>query len=203
VKALMTSVAIQKLEQVSDGDLALAMARGSQEALAEAYRRHSGAVRAIARRAGARADLAEEAVQDVFLTLWMSPERFHPDRGSLRSFLQVQAHRRAIDIGRSEAARHRRECQDAQRDRPVSDDVERQVLDAAIAGQVHDAMAGLHPRERQALELAYLRGHSYRQVATLLGQPEGTVKNRIRAGLRRLRTLLPQADSPFSELPLA
>jgi RNA polymerase sigma-70 factor (ECF subfamily) len=199
----MTAAAILELEKASDTDLASAMADGSQEALEEAYHRHGGPVRAIARRAGTPADLAEEAVQDVFLGLWVSPERFDPDRGSLRSFLGVQAHRRAIDIGRSEAARHRRERRDARRERRISDDVERQVLAAATAGEVHAAMADLHPRERQALELAYLRGHSYRQVATLLGQPEGTVKNRIRAGLRHLRTLLPQAGSPFSELPLA
>jgi len=199
----MTPVAMLELERAGDADLAQAMAGGSQEALSEVHRRHSGAVRAIARRAGVAADLAEEAVQDVFLALWVSPGRFDPARGNLRSYLQVQAYRRAIDIGRSEAARRRRERQDAHRDRRVSDDVERQVLDAASAGQVHAAMADLHPRQRQALELAYLEGHSYRQVATLLGQPEGTVKNRIRAGLRRLRTLLPQADSPFSELPLA
>jgi RNA polymerase sigma-70 factor (ECF subfamily) len=200
---LMTPVAILELEQTSDAELAQAMAGGSQEALAEAYRRHSGALRAIARRAGAGADLAEEAVQDVFLALWVTPERFDPSRGSLRSYLQVQAYRRAIDIGRSEASRHRRERQYAQRKRYVSDDVERQVIDTAMARQVRAAMADLHPRERQALELAFLGGHSYRQVATLLGQPEGTVKNRIRAGLRRLRTLLPQAGSPFFELPLA
>jgi RNA polymerase sigma-70 factor (ECF subfamily) len=199
----MTPVAALELEQANDAELALALVNGNQEALTEAYNRHSGATRAIARRAAISADLAEEAVQDVFLALWVSPHRFDPSRGSLRSYLQVQAYRRAIDIARSEASRHRRERHQSQRDRRLSDDVERQVLDAALARQVHAAMADLHPRERQALELAYLGGHSYRQVATLLGQPEGTVKNRIRAGLRRLRTLLPQAGSPFSQLPLA
>jgi len=196
-------VASHELEAASDAELAVAVAGGSQEALAEAHHRHAGAARAMARRACARTDLADEAVQDAFLALWLSPERFDADRGSMQSYLQVQAYRRAIDIGRSEAARHRRERRDAHRERRVSDDVERQVVDAAVAGEVHAALADLHPRERQALELAYLRGHSYRQVARILGQPEGTVKNRIRAGLRRLRTLLPQAGSPLSELPLA
>jgi RNA polymerase sigma-70 factor (ECF subfamily) len=199
----MTPVAALELEQANDADLALALADGSHEALAEAYNRHSGAMRTIARRAVVSADLADEAVQDVFLALWVSPHRFDPDRGALRSYLQVQAYRRAIDISRSEASRHRRERHHSQRDRRLSDDVERQFLDTALARQVQVAMSDLHPHERQALELAFLGGHSYRQVATLLGQPEGTVKNRIRAGLRRLRTLLPQAGSPFSELPLA
>jgi RNA polymerase sigma-70 factor (ECF subfamily) len=189
----MTPVASLELQQVADAPLARAIADGSQDALGEVHERHSGAMRAVARRAVFSADLAEEAVQDVFLSLWNSPERFDPGRGSLRSWLQVQAYRRAIDIARSEAARHRRERRQSARDRRPPDDVERHVLDAAAARQVRRALAGLHPRERQALELAYLKGHSYRQVARLLGQPEGTVKNRIRAGLRRLRARLSRA----------
>ncbi|MGH9038894.1 MAG: RNA polymerase sigma factor [Acidimicrobiia bacterium] len=168
----------------------MAIADGSQEALSEAHSRHSPAMRAIARRAVVSADLAEDAVQDAFITLWRSPRRFDPTRGSLRTWLQMQAYRRAIDISRSETSRHRRERHEAHRDPRPPDDVERTVLKGATAREVRHALAGLHPRERQVLELAYLRGHSYRQVATLLGQPEGTVKNRIRAGLRRLRTAL-------------
>jgi RNA polymerase sigma-70 factor (ECF subfamily) len=189
----MTPVASLDTHQADDARLARDIAGGSQEALSEAHERHAGPMRAVARRAVFSADLAEEAVQDVFLSLWVSPERFKPHRGSLRSWLQVQAYRRAIDIARSEFARHRRERRQSARDRRPPDDVERQVLDAATARQVHRALAGLHPRERQALELAYLKGHSYRQVARLLGQPEGTVKNRIRAGLRRLRARLSRA----------
>ena len=189
----MTSVAPTiELAHADDAGLARAIGDGSQEALSEAYSRHAGAMQATARRAVVSGDLAQEAFQDVFLALWVSPERFDAERGSLRSYLLVQAYRRAIDISRSESARHRRELHQSLRERRIPDDVEGHVIEAATARQVHVAMAGLHPRERQALELAYLRGHSYRQVAALLGQPEGTVKNRIRAGLRRLRTLLPQ-----------
>jgi RNA polymerase sigma-70 factor, ECF subfamily len=199
----MTPVASLELQQAADSCLAGAIADGSQEALGAAHERHAGAMRSVARRAVYSADLAEEAVQDVFLGLWGAPERFDPQRGSLRSWLLVQAYRRAIDIARSEYSRHRRERHQSARDLRLPDDVEHQVLDAAGARSVRRAMADLHPRERQALELAYLKGHSYRQVAALLGQPEGTVKNRIRAGLRRLRTLLPQMGDPLTELPLA
>ena len=199
----MTPVASLELQHAADARLAGAIADGSQEALGEVHERHAGAMRAVARRAVYSADLAEEAVQDVFLGLWISPQRFNPGRGSLRSWLLVQAYRRAIDIARSESSRHRRERHQSARDRRRSDDVERQVLEAEAARSVRRAMARLHPRERQALELAYLKGHSYRQVAALLGPPEGTVKNRIRAGLRRLRTMLPQVGDPLTELPLA
>ena len=187
---MTTPVAQLELQHAGDARLARAIADGSQEALGEAHQRHSGAMRAVARRAVCSGDLADEAVQDVFLGLWRAPERFDPRRGSLRSWLQVQAHRRAIDIARSESSRRRRERHQSARERRVLDDVEGKVLESATARSVRRALARLHPRERQALELAYLKGHSYRQVAALLGQPEGTVKNRIRTGLRRLRALL-------------
>ncbi len=67
------------------------------------------------------------------------------------------------------------------------------VLDLTVAEQVKDVVAGLPSEERKAIELAYFRGHTYRQVAVMLDQPEGTVKSRIRSGLRRLREDLAEA----------
>jgi RNA polymerase sigma-70 factor (ECF subfamily) len=67
------------------------------------------------------------------------------------------------------------------------------VWDLTVADHVKDALSGLPVEERRAIELAYFGGHTYREVATLLDQPEGTVKSRIRAGLKRMRSAL--ADS--------
>jgi RNA polymerase sigma-70 factor, ECF subfamily len=201
---LSTSVADLELWRASDADLVGAIARGNDSALDEAYRRHAGATRAIARRPLASADLAEEAVQDVFLQLWASPGRFDPNRGSLRSYLQVQAYRRAIDLSRAEASRRRREEQDVDRSAAREPGPEEEFIDLAAARQVRRAVADLAPQERQAIELAYFAGHSYRQVAVLLGQPEGTVKNRIRAGMRRLRNMLPATPpGTMAEIPFA
>ncbi len=187
-----TAALVRDLRSVSDADLVMSMCGGDEEAFDEAYRRHAAFVRSIARRPLPSADLAEEAVQDVFLQLWSAPDRFDPGRGSLRSYLQVQAQRRAIDVRRSEASRRRREEQDAQRV-PAQGlpGVEEEVMELAVALQVRGAVSDLARDERQAIELAYFGGHSYRQVAALLGQPEGTVKNRIRAGMRCLRAALP------------
>jgi RNA polymerase sigma-70 factor, ECF subfamily len=199
-------VADRDLLHASDADLVDAIADGNDAALHEVYRRHAGVVRGVARRPLVSADLAEEAVQDAFLQLWTCPERFDADRGSLRSYLQVQAYRRAVDLSRAETARRCREQQDAHRSPPRTLGPEDEVIDLAAARQVRRAVAGLAPQERQAIELAYFAGHSYRQVAALLGQPEGTVKNRIRAGLRRLRSLLPAMTAPagaMSEIPFA
>ena len=201
---MSTSVADLEFWRATDADLVGAIARGHDGALDEVYRRHAAVTRAIARRPLAGADLAEEAVQDVFLQLWASPERFDPNRGSLRSYLQVQAYRRAIDLSRAEASRRRREEQDADRSAAPVSGPEEEFIDLAAARQVRRAVADLAPQERQAIELAYFAGHSYRQVAVLLGQPEGTVKNRIRAGMRRLRNMLPATPpGAMAEIPFA
>lgn len=181
-----------KLETASDAALVVGIARMHEPALAEAYRRHGGAVLALARRVLGSADLAEEVAQEVFVGLWDSPERFDPGRGALRTYLLTKAHGRAVDILRSESARRDREERTAARAVESGYDIEHQAWDLAIAEQVKAAVTSLPADERTAIEMAYFDGHTYREVAVLLGQPEGTVKSRIRAGLRRLRTALAQ-----------
>ncbi|MEZ5247788.1 MAG: sigma-70 family RNA polymerase sigma factor [Ilumatobacteraceae bacterium] len=178
------------MTHVSDAGLVLALARYRHEALAEVYRRHAGAVFGLAKRLLGDQARAEEVVQEVFLRLWNHPERFDPERGSLRSFLLAQAHSRSVDVLRSEAARRRREERDAQHHAESGYDLDRQVWDLALAEHVRTAMEKLHPGERAAVELAYFGGRTYREVAAELGEPEGTVKSRIRNGLKRLRAEL-------------
>lgn len=185
-------VRVRSLCDSSDAALVVSVGRWSEDALAELFRRHGGAVLSLARRvlSGDRAG-AEEVTQEVFLKLWQQPERFDSQRGSLRSYLLTQAHTRAVDRLRSESARRRRETADAtSRAQEPVDDLERQVADLAIAEHVRSAMEQLPDAERQAIVLAYFGGHTYREVAELLDQPEGTVKSRIRTGLRRLKEAL-------------
>jgi len=177
----------------SDASLVVSIGRYKQGALAEAYRRHAGAVFGLAKRLLNDHALAEEVVQEVFLRLWNNPDRFDPDRGSLRSFLLAHSHGRAVDALRSNAARRRREDRDAHRTADAGYDLDREVWDMALASQVREALEGLQDQERAAIELAYFGGLTYREVAEQLGEAEGTVKSRIRVGLKRLRTDLQAA----------
>jgi RNA polymerase sigma-70 factor (ECF subfamily) len=178
------------LARVGDAGLVFAVARYDQHALAEAYRRHAGAVHGLARRLLAEDSLAEEVVQEVFLRLWNQPDRFDPDRGSLRSYLLAQAHGRSVDLIRSETARRAREERDAHRTAESGYDLEREVWDLEVSDRITNALGGLKEGERSAIVLAYFGGYTYREVATILEEPEGTVKSRIRAGLARLRGVL-------------
>ena len=176
---------ISDLSTASDASLAMAVARWQEEALAEIYRRHAGAVFGLAKRLIFDAVLAEEVTQEVFVRLWREPERFDPTRGSLRTFLLSVTHGRAIDILRSETSRRARE----ERSRSVAEagyDLEQEVFDLTTAERVRKAVAKLPGVERKAIELAYFGGHSYREVAAIENEPEGTIKSRIRSGLRRM-----------------
>jgi RNA polymerase sigma-70 factor (ECF subfamily) len=187
---LRTSVVRDDLTTASDASLVVAIGRYKQAALAEAYRRHAGAVYGLAKRLLLDHAQAEEIVQEVFLRLWNEPDRFDPDRGSLRSFLLAHTHGRSVDSLRSNTSRRRREDRDAHQTADAGYDLDREVWDLTLASQVREALADLQDGERAAIEMAYFGGLTYREVAEQLGEAEGTVKSRIRVGLKRLRTNL-------------
>jgi RNA polymerase sigma-70 factor, ECF subfamily len=180
-------------DDASDAQLVTSIARYSEVALAEVYRRHGGAVYGLARRVLNNPTEAEDVTQEVFLRLWNEPDRYDPARGSLRSFLLALAHGRAVDSVRSSSSRRLREARDAMRTAEGAYDLQHEVWDLAVADQVAQAMGELPEEERRVIELAYFAGRTYREVATMLDQPEGTVKSRIRNGMRRMRTVLTEA----------
>jgi RNA polymerase sigma-70 factor (ECF subfamily) len=183
-----------ELTEASDASLVLAISRYRQDALAEVYRRHGGAVLALATRLldgrEGRRGTAQDVVQEVFLRLWNSPEKYDPERAPLRSYLLSQCHGRAVDLLRSEGARRAREDRTARERAAAGYDVDHELEDLALAEHVRQALRALPDAERQVIGLAYFGGHTYRQVAELLEEPEGTVKSRMRSGLRRLRSEL-------------
>lgn len=182
-------MAAEHVSSVDDSALVAAVQARSQVALAEAYRRHGGVVWALASRVCRDHHLAEDVAQTVFVDLWSRPDRFDPSRGSLRSWLLTQAHARAVDLVRSEEARRRRQEREATRS-DAAVELDTTIYVEELADEVRRAVDTLPPAERDPILLAYFGGRTYREAAELLGQPEGTVKSRIRAGLRSLRTAL-------------
>jgi RNA polymerase sigma-70 factor (ECF subfamily) len=160
---------------------------GDERALATIYQRHAASVLGLARQILGDTARAEEIAQTVFLRIWEQPDRFDPARGSLRSFLLTITHTRAIDLIRSDRARTRREESDHRRGEPLARAFEADEWLGALQAHVREALVQLPDPERLPLVAAYYGGYTYQQVAEMLGQPEGTVKSRIRSGLRRLR----------------
>lgn len=174
------------LGQTSDWTIRARLLSGDQTVLGEIYRIHSGAVFSLAGRVTNNRVLAEDVTQEVFLRLWNHPDRFDPARGSLRTFLLSQTHGRSVDLIRSESARRIREDNETRLADEAGPTIEEEVLSLQTAEAVRKALKLLDPGERSAIEMAYFGGRSYREVATILDQPEGTVKSRIRSGLKKL-----------------
>jgi len=183
----------------SDLDLVACLSNESGDAYAELYRRHSASVAAVARMILANDERCQDVVAEVFVGLWFHPEKFEPARGSLLAFLRMRARGRSIDIIRTEAARRRREDTQRYANDDYNPDSDVVMIGAESALVVRDALALLPANQREPIYLAFFSGLTYQEVARSLRLPEGTVKGRIRAGMRRLQgndqlMLLRQAD---------
>ncbi|MGH9027470.1 MAG: sigma-70 family RNA polymerase sigma factor [Acidimicrobiia bacterium] len=172
-----------------DVTLAARLVTGDQNALGDAYDQYSSFVFGLARRVTADPRAAEDVTQEVFVALWERPQAYDPTRGSLRTWLATLAHRRAVDVVRREEARRRRTEREAARPTSVPN-VEESALALVAAEHVRAAVEALPPDQRRAIELAYFGGKTYREVAEVLGIPEGTAKSRLRLGLRRIADTL-------------
>jgi RNA polymerase sigma factor (sigma-70 family) len=166
------------------------LSRRDESALADLYDRYAGFVYALALRTLSDRQAAEDVTQDVFVSLWEHPDRIVPGRGSLRGFLGTVTHRRAVDIIRREEARKRREEKVGADGDSALPDTADAVIRSDTSGKVRTALDSLPEAQRRALELAYFHGHTYRQVAVVLGIPEGTAKSRMRLALARIAEIL-------------
>ena len=144
-----------------------------------------GIIRAVLRDQGQ----SEEVTQDVLTEIWRTAARFDPGRGSAMAWVSTIAHRRAIDRVRAEQKTAERQLRAAAA--VIAYDEVAEAVQASLDRQrVRRCLSSLTGLQRESLTLAYYGGHSYRQVAALLGVPAGTVSTRMRDGLIRLRDCL-------------
>jgi RNA polymerase sigma-70 factor (ECF subfamily) len=178
--------AVTDVGNVADGALVSSLVLSDDAAFAELFRRHARSITASARLILGNSTLCDDVVAEVFLALWLAPQAFDPSRGSLLGYLRVKARGKSIDLLRSETARVRREVA-ARPNRRQTPSLDSDMMADESSIEVLEALASLPAREREPIELAFQQGMTYRQIAAYLGVPEGTIKSRIRSGLRHLR----------------
>ncbi len=185
-----TTEARSSLEVASE-DLLVRSATGDERAFAALVTRIRPQALRVARGVVRDPSMAEEVAQEVLTEVWLKADRFDPARGSVTGWVATLARRRAVDRVRSEQAGRDRDDRVARRSQMREVDVVADEVELRLEHwQVRRALTELSERQREAIELAYFGGHTYRDVARVLGIPEGTAKSRLRDGLLRLRESL-------------
>lgn len=193
------------MSELNDVDLIQATAQGDATALMSLYDRYSRLAFGLAYRILDNPSLAEEAVQDAYLQVWNRAISFDVTRGgNVRGWLMTIVHNRSIDIRRRDIDRKPAHVplDDAENQLSVPD-VWRDVSARLTQETMRSAMATLPHDQRRTIELAFFEGLSHGEIAAQENAPLGTVKGRMRLGLRKLRTVLidqgPQPGSPDFE----
>lgn len=182
----------REFAHLSDEALLASVAEGEENALAELYDRYARLAYGLALRILRDSALAQDAVQEGFLAVWRSARDFRSERAKPSTWVLTLIHRRAVDLVRRESRRPAEPMETVPADTDVS--TEEVASIRAQRRRVQDALRLLAPEQREALELAYYGGLTQSQLAERLGQPLGTIKSRMFAGLARLRDLLEAAE---------
>jgi RNA polymerase sigma-70 factor (ECF subfamily) len=184
---------------VDDASLVRRLRSGDREALGELYDRHASVALAVALRIVGEREQAEDLVHDAFVIVWQKIARFDASRGSLRGWLLTIVRHRGID--RLRAARPALELDEG--DLPSGPNPTwEEAIRRLSAVEIRAAIDGLPAEQRNAIELAYFSGHTYREIAQITGVPQGTVNGRMRLALTKLREALAGGDAaPIGSLP--
>lgn len=184
----------------SDAELVRRLGDADGAALSQLYQRFGRPCYSLARRICADDGLAEDVVQEVFLTLWRDPARFDSSRGSFATWLLTLIHHKAVDAVRRESTIRRRMVSTPEAGEDWSPTLapgaDQAAMERVAAGQVRAALHRLPLEQRQVLALAYFGGHTQREIAVLTGVPLGTVKSRMFTAVQRLRSLLTDQLGP-------
>jgi RNA polymerase sigma-70 factor, ECF subfamily len=173
---------------LADEDLISLVEAADAEAFATLYDRHSRAAFSLAYRMMGERQASEDLTQDAFLKVWRGASSYRAERGSVRTWILSIVHNRGIDQIRSQASRRRtQEKIEASAPRSQPSEAFAETLRNSQRDQVKEALRELPPEQLKVFELAYYSGHTYAEIAELLGLPLGTVKGRMRLGLKRIR----------------
>ena len=180
------------LRTLADEDLMQLLRRGDPRAFEAVYERHSAAAFSLAYRMVGRGNVAEDVVQEAFLSIWRSGARYERARGSVRTWVLGIVHHRAIDqLRRSSVHDKRRASDEGIEDRLESGErTDVEVARRDEAETIRSAMETLPPEQSHVIELAYFGGFTHTEIADILETPVGTVKGRMRLGLEKLRDRL-------------
>jgi RNA polymerase sigma-70 factor, ECF subfamily len=183
-----------ELLSLADEDLMARVVDGDSQAFEIIFDRHGDVAFSLAYRMCGRRGMAEDIVQESFLSLWRSGARYDRSRGSVRSWVLGVVHNRAIDLFRRDSVRTSKDVADdeAVERLPAPDSTEQEAHRRDAAFQVRHALSDLPEDQRKVIELAYFGGFSHSQIAEMLRLPAGTVKGRMRLGLTKLRVSLDQ-----------
>jgi RNA polymerase sigma-70 factor (ECF subfamily) len=180
------------LRTLADEDVMPFVRRGDARAFEVIYERHSSAAFSLAYRMMGTRSGAEDVMQDAFLSLWRSGGRYDRGRGSVRTWVLGIVHNRAIDALRRSTVHSRRRASDEGIEERF-EARERTDVEAARReeyGTVRSALASLPADQSQVIELAYFGGFTHTEIADMLEAPVGTVKGRMRLGLKKMRSQL-------------
>ena len=186
------------LRALADEDLMQLMRRGDPRAFEAIYERHSGAAFSLAYRMVGRGNVAEDVVQEAFLSLWRSGARYERTRGSVRTWVLGIVHHRAIDQLRRSSVHSKRRASDERIEERLEsgERTDTEVARRDEAATIRSAMDSLPAEQSHVIELAYFGGFTHTEIAEILGAPVGTVKGRMRLGLEKLRNSLRMLEMP-------
>ena len=180
---------------MADEDLISLVAQGDAEAFAVLYDRHSRAAYSLAYRMMGERQAAEDLAQDAFLKVWRSATSYRADRASVRTWLLSIVHNRGIDQLRSVASRRRtQEKIEASAPKSQPSEAFAESWHNSQREQVREALSTLPQEQLKTLELAYFSGYTHVEIAELLDVPLGTVKGRMRSGLKKMRDFFGSQD---------
>jgi RNA polymerase sigma-70 factor (ECF subfamily) len=178
-----------ELRRLADEELMQLVARNDPDAFEVLLERHADAAFSLAYRMCGRHAIGEDVTQEAFLAIWRSGARYDSTKGSVRTWVLGIVHHRAVDsLRRNDVHARRRAGEEGlEESLEATERTEVQAIDNEAARELRGALEELPRDQRRVIELAYFGGFTHVEIASMLEEPIGTIKGRMRLGLKKLR----------------